>query len=524
MKSKLLLALACLLAALPAATSFAQYYNQSGLTSARDLRRMGLEREWFAQVRVSSLKGGIGYLTQHVSGTEAETLFEVRYEEGIERFSERELNAFGEEIGKEEAKKKADARANVLKAEGFKATVTERVVPEIMLYATTTRAMLHALDGRTGATRWTAPLGNPEYPTEAPGANDSYVAAVNGTHVMLFDKQDGRQVWRRQTAGVPGAGPAVNDSFVFAPMISGTIEAYPVEETAERPQIYRSFGRAVYQPVATNDTVSWSTDSGKLYVARGQSKGARFRLETREQVSATPTILPTQEVIAASLDGYVYKLHEIGGDILWRYSTGVAIEHQPVVIDKAVYVITTDGGMYRLDLETGERVWWTPGVEKFLAASKTRIYCTTSRRELIALDMETGGRVGSLRMGEQEVLLTNDVTDRIFIATSSGLVQCLREDLPEYDVPYYHTGIGEEGKQRQEVQREEDPAAADPGAAPPADNGNPFNPDAPPANNENPFAPPPANNNANPFEAAPPAGGNDANPFDPAENPFDAGS
>ena len=508
MKYSMLLLLAVVLAFAPQTVSFGQYSRGTEMLSTRDLRRMGLERDWFAQVQVSRLRGGLTHLTQHVSATKAETMYEVKYEEGIDRYSELELDAFGKPIGKVAAKNKADARSNVLKADGLKPTITERVVPQVMLYATSSRGTLHALDGLTGATRWVVPLGNPEYPTEAPGANDSYVAAINGTHVMLFDETDGRQIWRRQTAGIPGAGPAVNDTYVFAPMTNGAVEAYAIDKERDPPNIYLSAGRAIYQPVATNDSVSWSTDRGHLYVGRASAKGVRFRLETQRQVSATPTILPNQKVIDASLDGYVYQLHEISGDILWRYSTGDAIELPPQVIGDGVYAITTTNGMYKLNLADGERVWWTPGIARFLAASKTRIYCESTRNELVAIDIASGGRLGSIPMGHQTIMLANALTDRIYLGSADGLVQCIREDLPEYEVPYYHRGVGAEGKQRQELIRDDAPAEV-PAEAPDQPVPAGANPFAPPAGGDDPFAPKPAAA-ANPF-AAPPAAGD--NPF-----------
>ena len=67
---------------------------------------------------------------------------------------------------------------------------------------------------------------------------------------------NGEVVWKRRTVGSPGAGPAISDVFVFVPMVSGSMEADQLEETKFPPAIYRSQGRAMFQPVYTGTNIA----------------------------------------------------------------------------------------------------------------------------------------------------------------------------------------------------------------------------------------------------------------------------
>src|SRR5262249_14231771 len=180
---------------------------------------------------------------------------------------------FGEEIGVEGAKKLADEKLAALKAEfeagkkeGPPPAVSTHVVPRTTLYATSERGTVHALDAETGSTRWTTIVGDPRYPTTAAGANDRYVAVCNGSTLCVLLASDGTPAWSRMCVSSPGAGPALSEELVFVPMISGLVETFVLDDYKRPLATYKSYGRAMVQPVVSGESVAWPTDQGNLYV------------------------------------------------------------------------------------------------------------------------------------------------------------------------------------------------------------------------------------------------------------------
>src|SRR5262249_60943018 len=118
-------------------------------------------------------------------------------------FSQRDRDAFGQEIGVDAAKEKAEKKAEEIqkqlvdagKADAEKPTVDSYTVPKITVYGTSERGLVHALDGETGRTLWTAAIGNPLYPTSAPGANEKYVGVCNGSTLYVLHADDGSIAW-----------------------------------------------------------------------------------------------------------------------------------------------------------------------------------------------------------------------------------------------------------------------------------------------------------------------------------------
>jgi outer membrane protein assembly factor BamB len=454
--------------ALLAALTSPSLAQRSSLISQSEANRFGLQRMWFTRIQFDRARGRIVDMRQHVSSKYGYTVYEIRSERGRTVITDRDLDRFGVVLGKPEAEKQANKLLQQLTRSGIKVEMTTQVFPEITLYVTSDTGVLQAIDGETGRTRWVAQVGNPRYPVEAPGANDDYVAVVNGSSIYVLDQATGNIAWRRQAMGSPGAGPALTPTLLYLPMINGRIESYELSDFRLPPWVYQAQGRSMIQPVVGSTTVAWPTDRGHLYVARANSQSILYRLETNNPMVAPPTPMPPNRLVAVSTDGYVYCIHENSGGLRWRFSTGEPIIEPAVVIGNAVFIVTDEDNLFRLDSETGQEVWWAPRVREVITASKDRLYCIGDTGRLLIFDAKTGGRLGALSTEVLDLRMVNHQTDRLFIGTRAGIVQCLREVQAEW--PVVHAGGLEEAAEDEEAGARPKPMpAAAPAAAPAAD-------------------------------------------------------
>ncbi|MEQ8790996.1 MAG: PQQ-binding-like beta-propeller repeat protein [Pirellulaceae bacterium] len=430
-----------------------------GLVSSIDARRIGLERSWFTQINVDSGRGELSFVTPYVSHAKAFTIYEVVWETGKLEFSELERDPFGQPRGAEEALKAANAKIEELTAEGLEPKLITSVVPEISLYASTNRGVVHAIDGETGRTRWSNIIGSTDYPTLEPGVNEDYVAVVNGSTLYVVERGTGVLAWERRLSGAPGAGPAVSDEMVFVPLMNGKVEAFKLTTDEEDEELERKFrapitlvsiGDCYLQPTVTPSVCAWVTDRGFMYVVNANKEGMLYRTEADDTVVAPITYdAKGRSLMMASIDGYVYNVDETSGAIIWRFSTGSPIASSPHVVGDSVFVVTDKGGLFCVDAETGLEQWWTPRVKKFLAGSKDRVYCTDQIGRLLVIDAKNGGRIASLPTEQLDFLITNHATDRIYVGTKSGLLQCLHE--PQLARPLVYSGPGQESTETKQV-------------------------------------------------------------------------
>ncbi len=421
-----------------------------------------------------------------------------------------------------------------------------------VLYAQSDRAMVHAIDAETGETLWARQIGRPNHPSLTPGAAGDLLAIVNGSRLYVVNRFNGDLLLERELLGAPGAGPALSRRRAYIPMINGMMVSYRVEpltdpmrelgrvrrdltpeqiaeldavrrqdirlnQEAIRPLSAQAYGRTTVQPLVTTDTdveeyVTWPTDRGYLYTGSVDPRdptilNQHYRLATQGPIVSRAAFLPpdpritgaTGTIFTASRDGYVYALVEKTGATVWRYSCGEAIVEQPALVFPRLFITTQLGGMFCLDARTGRQEWWAPHVRQFVAASETRVYAFDTTDQLLILDIASGARIDSVYTGPLPVRLSNDRTDRIYLASETGLIQCLHElERPE---PMRHNVLVPE---RRPVQQE----ALQEGL-----------PEPPPAR-EQPDRPQPPG--ADPFGAAPqpPPPAQDAPAADPFADPF----
>jgi outer membrane protein assembly factor BamB len=464
----------CLLVTYPAISALSQ--TTGSLVGQFEARQLGLQRMWFAQVDVDVGHGGLLHLTQHVSSTKSVTIYQVHYDGGRVVISERDVDRFGTVIGPENAKKAASIKFNDFTNLRLNPKIETTTLPQITLYGVTDAGVVQAIDSETGRTLWKAGIGQPGAPIEAVGVSDLYAAVVSASDLYLLKADTGEMVWKRRVIGAPGAGPAITSHLVFVPMVSGAMEAYPIDDTKSPPMIYRSQGRAMWQPVYTGANVAWPTDRGHLYVTGAVQNRINFRLEANDAIAAPATVMSPGKLVVSSVDGFVYCLQEASGVVLWRFSSGEPMLDSPIVYGDSVYVVTSDGNLFAIDGQLGQERWSAAGIAKIVGASVSRLYCLNGTGGLIILDKQNGSRIGALDTHSIDVPFVNKETDRLVLANRRGMIQCLREIQNEFPVIHVSLATPEESAQKTPAKTPK------PAEAAPADPGdNPFGETAPAA-------------------------------------------
>jgi hypothetical protein len=387
--------------------------------------------------------------------------------------------------------------------------VRDVVLYDGVIYVQTDRANIHAVDAETGQSLWAAQVGRPDHPSVTPGACDDLLATVNGSRLYVLNRYTGAVLQEVEVKGAPGGGVAMSRKRVYVPMVNGMIMAYRVEplvdplkelgkidpdETPEKkkereeerrqnirlkqeyvpPMAYQSAGRTLVQPLVTfadsnEEFVTWTTDRGYLNLARIDRRSEDFlvlkwRLPTGESITASPSYLPrdpnveddVDRVFIGSRDGYVYALAERSGEKLWRFSAGEPIVEPTAAIEDRLYASTQLGGLYCLDAKTGKQQWFAPDILRFLAAGKDRVYAADRIGRMQILDAKTGGRVDVLETEALPVKVMNTQTDRVYLGTTTGLLQCLRA---AEQVQPIHWGEG------RRLRDEDEPPAKEPAKA-----------------------------------------------------------
>ena len=134
--------------------------------------------------------------------------------------------------------------------------VTGVTLQDDTLYITTDAGRLHVIDGKTGTTLWSRLLGSSELMTTEAAVNSKIVAVIHGTTLNVLDRFDGRRLLDIPIQAPPGAGPQVSERYIYVPILTGKIFAYPINEIPSKPG---PSGRFTYEDVdamRVNDKLS----------------------------------------------------------------------------------------------------------------------------------------------------------------------------------------------------------------------------------------------------------------------------
>jgi len=401
---------------------------------------------------------------QMVPSNKTTTYFVIEYETNMERISEHDLDAFGKPLGIAGAETQANVRKEIIEAE-LKAMekaetqvhVRKVVLPDTTIYALASNGLVTAIDAETGRTKWKTGIGSPDYPSTGIGSGSDYVAAVNGSTVYCLEAATGKIVWNKRCSSAPIASPAVSAKFIFVPLVNGKIESFSIEGGIGNHSLGTS-GKSTARPLVTSETVSWTTDKGFFAVAPiDQPSMVHFRLNTGDAIPASAGF-QNGTMFVASAEGLVYAIEEKSGSIEWEFSTGQRLKLSPIPIGDSVLVITTRGMLFKLDVNSGKLAegWEAPisDVDQFVGLSAERIYVLDRYGRIKVIDRNSGTVVTTVSESPIEMVVANNKSDRLYVATRTGSIQCLREIGRE--LPYFH---GEE-------MMAEKPAAADDGTDP----------------------------------------------------------
>ncbi|MGI9456821.1 MAG: PQQ-binding-like beta-propeller repeat protein [Aeoliella sp.] len=359
------------------------------------------------------------------------------------------------------------------------------------LFVLTSAGTLHVMDAHTGRTVWIERMGDPKHPSLGPAVSDMHVALVSGSTLFVLNRSDGRREMTRELGGGAGGGPALTTSHVYVPLFSGKMEAYSLNDSEEPTWYYASTGRVFDAAAASADSVMWPTDRGYLYVANSAGNGVRYRFESASRITGLPAV-QDGVIYAAAASGYVHAIDEQAGGQKWRYATGAPITRSPVVIGNRVYAATESPTLHCLNAKSGVPVWEARNMRQLVAVSKSSVYGINNYGDVTVIDAASGVPQGRLRTSDKTSAVINDQTDRLYLISETGLVQCLHEI--DSDEPYLH-GV-QPAEQEGDVEPAEDPGSEmtddEPDDGAPnlfeePDDSNPFGEETDAADNINPF-------------------------------------
>ncbi len=314
------------------------------------------------------------------------------------------------------------------------------VVDETHLFLQSSSGTVTAFDTENGKYLWTRMIGAADRAIFPATTNDELVFLINGMKLFAVTKDTGDIKWQLTLPGMASSSAVADEHLVYIGFVDGSLYALKLKETQELftagklPQYseltvdwrYRTSKVITSPAVPADNLVAFASRNGSLYSVTKEHRKLAFQFETDAPLSA-PIVRYKDSLLLASEDFNFYSLDIRTGRPGWQFTAGVVIRRKPILIEDDVYLFPDHGNMYKLSAATGNPYWSMPRMQDFLAASSSRVYVADHHNNLVVLSSAGGEPLGTFPLGKFTNHLANENSDRIYVATDSGLVVCLHE-------------------------------------------------------------------------------------------------
>ncbi len=323
------------------------------------------------------------------------------------------------------------------------------VVDEENVYLQGSNGVVTAFDADSGKQLWAVQLGNRDEPSFPGVSNDRHFLTVNGMTLYCIERFGGRVIWELKLPTMPSVGPSADDDHIYIGSLDGSVYSFELKKINKlhRDNLLPSWsfqamrwryktGKEITSPAySTGRLVNFASMDGSLYAVSTTERKLTWQFETNAPITA-PFATTDTSLILASEDFYVYCLNRENGIVRWEFASGFPLRKAPRVIGEDIYIMPDRGGIFNLTLARGAVKWSSPGITNFLAATKSRLFGTDPTGNVVILNRADGRPLGTLPLRQFSVRLENERTDRLYLATPSGLIICLREQGAEF--AHYH--------------------------------------------------------------------------------------
>ncbi|PZE20522.1 PQQ-binding-like beta-propeller repeat protein [Paenibacillus xerothermodurans] len=254
-----------------------------------------------------------------------------------------------------------------------------------IVYASTIRGTLYALDADTGNKLWEKTVGAGEVnrawmyysPTVEDGIVYQAYSSMRGGEMMALNAATGETVWTAKLAGgwITESSPVVKDGKVFVGADGGYLIAIDAK-TGKESWRARPAGGWMHSMPAIADGTVYMGYGGGLIVALDANTGTekwRYKSDTSTSYIAGNTTGASPAVAEGVVymgfpNGRVEALSADTGAKLWSAATKGGIISSAAVSGGTVYVGSNDGYLYALDKENGA-VQWSYEIGAWVASS-----------------------------------------------------------------------------------------------------------------------------------------------------------
>ncbi len=320
-----------------------------------------------------------------------------------------------------------------------------------LIFVQTNKAYFHTMDAETGQVLWTARLGSQTAKAQGASVNSFGVFVTNLNTLFALDRKTGHTIWTEALLGtLPSSSTACDEDRVMVGLANGKIYGYALKERINKETTqtkvsdhavevwnWQTSGPVMTRPLPAARVVAFGSNDGKVYVAFADERTMLYRIATGGAIGAGLGSFGPRLLLIPSEDRILYAVDILTSEVKWTFPSGSPIAQEPLVANDDIFMVNTSGEISSIDPKNGSARWTTRTQGgRMMCVGAKKVYLESDNGDLFIINRENGQMIVSPRASLERAGLnirnfdlgtTNRINDRLYLATSSGMLICVRE-------------------------------------------------------------------------------------------------
>jgi len=303
------------------------------------------------------------------------------------------------------------------------------------LYVLTVEGGVFSLDARVGLVRWAERLARRSVrihrPThlQTPDASGPAVF-LSATGVSVVDRFAGKLLYRFTPSFSPSCVPVGVADGLFVGSTAGSLYALALPSHAEQSPVQvweaRTGAPVTAAPVIyPGGRLLIAASNGKVVSCFFANKQLAWEFCAREGIVADPVVADGAAYIA-SLDRRLYKLDAESGARLWEHRFEQPLRNAPQVAGSSVFQYRDGAGLAALDATSGELRWEERQGLGVASLTEDRVIVESTEGDLLILARSTGKRLATVGARAAAYVPFHASSDATYLVSEDGRIECLR--------------------------------------------------------------------------------------------------
>jgi outer membrane protein assembly factor BamB len=284
------------------------------------------------------------------------------------------------------------------------------------IYVLTDTNYLFCVDRNTGKTGFSASVAMPKMPVSAPAYYKNTVYIVAENKLVVFDTLKMTEISRTILPISVFGDVAANEKYIYLSSTDNRLHIFNANTVHELFRATADKVQPITSVIAKENTVIFATEGGHIICMDSSSPKKIWQFNAVGSITA-PLVSKADFIYAAGRDTNIYKINAETGKKVWKFPfhAGSALAASPRPTESIVYQYAQRKGLYAVDANSGKQLWLLPDGIDILAEANGFAYLIDKNNNCVVMDNAKTKKMYTINFAPITAYAPNTADGKIYV-------------------------------------------------------------------------------------------------------------